>query len=230
MKTIPIFSIILSFLVFFSSGCKQSVVVHREVRNGVYHTVERHQTLWRICKTYGVDIEMVAAKNAIKDKNKINVGQRIFIPGAKKVLKVGVYIEDVTARTRKSTVRYEKGRFLWPVKGQVTATFGKASKRKHEGIDIYAPLGTPIRAADRGKVVYSDNKIRGYGNLIIIEHKDGFFTIYAHNQVNLVQEEVRVERGDVIAKVGNTGNAAGSHLHFEIRKGSKPLDPIRFLN
>jgi murein DD-endopeptidase MepM/ murein hydrolase activator NlpD len=116
------------------------------------------------------------------------------------------------------------------VKGQLTAKFGKASKRKHEGIDIYAPLGTRIRAADRGKVVYSDNKIRGYGNLIIIEHKDGFFTIYAHNQVNLVQEEVRVERGDVIAKVGTTGNAAGSHLHFEIRKGNKPLDPIRFLN
>jgi murein DD-endopeptidase MepM/ murein hydrolase activator NlpD len=227
VKSIPVFLIIL--LVFFS-GCRQSVAVRREVRNGVYHTVERHQALWRICKTYGVDMDMVATINGIKDKNKIAVGQRIFIPGAKKVLKVGIYIEDVTARTRTSTVKYEKGKFLWPVEGQITGTFGKDSKKKHKGIDIYAPLGTPIRAADKGKVVYSDNKVRGYGNLIIIEHKDSFFTIYAHNQVNLVQEEVRVERGDVIARVGHTGNAEGSHLHFEIRKGSKPLDPMRFLH
>lgn len=174
-------------------------------------------------------MDEVARINGIEDKNKIRVGQRIFIPGAKKVLKVDIYIEDVTARRRLPAVRYVKERFIWPVEGKVAATFGTDGKRRHDGIDIRAPLGTPIRTADSGRVVYSDNKMRGYGNLIIIEHKDGFFTIYAHNQVNLVKEEERVKRGGIIARVGQTGNASGPHLHFEIRKGSKPLNPLRFL-
>ncbi|MBW2040137.1 MAG: M23 family metallopeptidase [Deltaproteobacteria bacterium] len=226
MRFIPVFLVVL---LVFSSGCRHHRGVYRGVQHGVYHTVERHQTLWRICKTYGVDMDKVARINRIKDKNKIEVGQRIFIPGAKKALKVDVYIEDVTARRRPPAVRYGKGRFIWPVEGKVTAKFVMDGQRRHDGIDICASLGTPIRAADSGRVVYSDNKMRGYGNLLIIEHKDSFFTIYAHNQANLVKEEVWVKRGEVIANVGETGNATGPHLHFEIRKGSKPLDPLRFL-
>ncbi len=218
MRFIPVFFVIL--LVLFG-GCR-----HME---GVYHKVEPHQTLWRICKTYGVDMEEVARTNKIRDKSKIEVGQRIFIPGAEQVLEVGVYIEDVTARKRRAVVKHEKGKFIWPVEGRVTAKFNMDVQRRHDGIDICVPLGTPIRAADSGRVVYSDNKIRGYGNLIIIEHKDGFFTLYAHNQTNLVKEEVLVKKGEVIARVGNTGDATGHHLHFEIRKGSKPLDPLHFL-
>jgi lipoprotein NlpD len=174
-------------------------------------------------------MEEVARINGIRDRSKIQVGQRIFIPGAAKVLKVNIYVEDVTARRRSTAVRYEKGKFMWPVQGTMTAQFGMDGKRRHDGIDISAPIGTPIKAADSGRVVYSDNKMRGYGNLIIIEHRDNFFTIYAHNNENLVQEEVVVQRGDIIARVGKTGNATGSHLHFEIRKGSRPLDPIQFL-
>jgi murein DD-endopeptidase MepM/ murein hydrolase activator NlpD len=174
-------------------------------------------------------MEEVARINGIRDKNTIQVGQRVFIPGATKVLKVDIYVEDVTARGRSTAVRYEKGRFVWPVQGAVTATFGLDGNRRHDGIDISAPVGTPIRAADNGRVVYSDNKMRGYGNLIIIEHSDNFFTIYAHNKENLVEEEVLVKRSDIIARVGRTGNATGSHLHFEIRKGSKPLNPVQFL-
>jgi murein DD-endopeptidase MepM/ murein hydrolase activator NlpD len=215
-------------LVVLSVGCRHQGYVYRG-QPGVYHTVKRHQTLWRICKTYGVEMEEVARLNGIRDKNKIQVGQRIFIPGATKVLKVDIYVEDVTARGRSTAVRYEKGKFVWPVQGAVTATFGLDGNRRHDGIDISAPVGTPIRAADSGRVVYSDNKMRGYGNLIIIEHRDNFFTIYAHNKENLVEEEVLVKRGDIIARVGRTGNATGPHLHFEIRKGSKPLNPVRFL-
>ncbi len=196
---------------------------------GVYHTVERHQTLWRICKTYGVEMDEVARVNGIRDKSRIEVGQRIFIPGARRVMKVDIYIEDVTAKKRQPAVKYEKGRFIWPVEGKVTARFGMDGGRRHDGIDIAAPSGATIRASDSGTVVYSDDKMRGYGNLIIIEHKDSFFTIYAHNQVNLVAEEKQVQRGEVIAKVGETGNATGPHLHFEVRKGSRPLDPLRFL-
>jgi murein DD-endopeptidase MepM/ murein hydrolase activator NlpD len=219
------------FIVIFVAvgfGCRHPRELAKE-QPGVYHTVKRHQTFWRICKTYGVDMDEVARINGINDKTKIEVGQRIFIPGAAKVLKVDIYVEDVIAPERPTIVRYEKGRFIWPVEGRVTAQFGKNPKRRHDGIDIAAPEGTPVRAADSGKVVYSDNKMRGYGNLIIIEHQDHFFTIYAHNAENAVQEEALVKKGDIIALVGRTGNATGPHLHFEIRKGSSPLDPLQFL-
>jgi len=222
---------LLIFCVIMAGGCSQPPVVHDAGTRpkGVYHVVERHQTLWRICKTYDVDIDDVARVNGIKDKSKIRVGQRIFIPRATKVVKVDVYIEDLTARKGTRPVSYVKDRFIWPVRGRVMAKFGTDGQRRHDGIDISAPRDTPIRAADTGRVVYSDNKMRGYGNLIIIEHSNSFFTIYAHNKVNLVNERVRIQRGQVIGRVGSTGNAKGPHLHFEIRKGSKPLDPLRFL-
>jgi murein DD-endopeptidase MepM/ murein hydrolase activator NlpD len=111
----------------------------------------------------------------------------------------------------------------------MTALFGMDGKWKHDGIDVSAPIGTPFRAADSDRVVYSDNKMRGYGNLIILEHRDKFFTIYAHNKENMGKEEVLVEQGDIIARLDKTGNATGSYLHFEVRKGSRPLNPIQFL-
>lgn len=225
MRVTALFVLVL-FAVFL--GCRHPGNVGYG-QSGVYHTVKRHQTFWRICKTYGVDMDEAARINAIKDKSKIEVGQRIFIPGATKVLKVDIYVEDVTARERSTVVLYEKGRFIWPVEGTITATFGTNEKRRHDGIDISALGSTPVRAADGGKVVYSDDKMRGYGNLIIIEHQDHFFTIYAHNEENVVKEEVVIKRGDIIARVGKTGNATGPHLHFEIRKGSNPLDPLLFL-
>ncbi len=224
-------ALLLVCLLLVSVGCRHTRGVGHAQR-GVYHTVKRHQTFWRICKTYGVDMEKVARINGIKDKTKITVGQRIFIPGAKRVLKVDIYVEDVTAGGKATAVTYEKGRFILPVEGQVTASFcakETTAKRRHDGIDISAMTGTVVRAADSGKVVYSDNKMRGYGNLIIIEHQDHFFTIYAHNEENLVKEEVLVKQGDAIARVGMTGSATGPHLHFEIRKGSEPLNPMRFL-
>jgi murein DD-endopeptidase MepM/ murein hydrolase activator NlpD len=226
MRFIPL---CLVFLAVLFSGCRHEGYVYHDAQRGVYHTVKRHQTFWRICKTYGVDMEEVARINGIRDKNKIQVGQRIFMPGATKTLKVDIYVEDVTAGGKSTVVRYERGRFVWPVQGMVAAPFGMDGDRRHDGIDISAPVGTPIRAADSGRVVYSDNKMRGYGNLIIIEHGDNFFTIYAHNKENLVEEEVSVKQGDIIARVGRTGNATGPHLHFEIRKGSKPLNPVQFL-
>ena len=232
-------ALLMVLLVLISVGCRHRPGGVGRAQRGVYHTVKRHQTFWRICKTYGVDMEEVARINGIKDKTKIEVGQRIFIPGAKRVLKVDIYVEDVTAGGKATAVTYEKGRFIWPVTGQVTASFSAYAttenrrwplgQRRHDGIDISALTGTTVQAADSGKVVYSDNKMRGYGNLIIIEHQDHFFTIYAHNEENLVKEEVLVKQGDAIARVGKTGSATGPHLHFEIRKGSEPLDPMRFL-
>jgi len=120
-------------------------------------------------------------------------------------------------------------RLIWPVVGPVVRGFQPEGKDPHEGIDISAPRGTPIRAAEEGRVIYSDNRIRGYGNMIIIRHKGRWATIYAHNDQNLVREGEFVRQGQEIARVGSTGRSTGSHLHFEVRYGRKPINPMRFL-
>ena len=102
-------------------------------------------------------------------------------------------------------------------------------RKKHQGIDISTPFGTPIKASNAGKVIYSNNGIKGYGNLIILRHSEEYVTVYAHNQVNLVEEGTWAEKGQIIGKVGQTGRATGPHLHFEIRKNNKALDPFLFL-
>ena len=197
---------------------------------GVYHVVERHQTFYRICKTYGVDLKEVASLNGITDPSKIQTGQRIFIPGAKKALKVEIYIDDVAAEQgEKLKVAYKKLDFIWPVEGKISDGFEEAESKRHQGIDIPSPLGTPIRASHAGMVIYSNNTIKGYGNLIILRHSEEFVSVYAHNQANLVGEGTWVEKGQVIGKVGQTGRASGPHLHFEMRRNNKAVDPMLFL-
>lgn len=223
--------------VFLINGCARHKIVIEKLpppleRKGVYHVVEKHQTLYRICKTYGVDIKEVASLNGITDPSKIQTGQRIFIPGAKKVLKVEIYIDDVVAEPgekARGKVAHKKLNFIWPVEGKVADTFNDTESKRHQGIDIPSPPGTPIKASSSGTVIYSSNTIKGYGNLIILRHSEEFVTIYAHNQVNLVEEGSWVERGQIIGKVGQTGRATGPHLHFEIRKNNKAVDPIMFL-
>jgi len=191
--------------------------------------VKRHQTLWRICKTYGVDINEVARVNHIQDPSKIRVGQKIFIPRAKRVLKVDIYIDDIGGRRGRSEdpkkIALARGRFSWPVRGKVTREFGIRGTTKHDGIDISAPRDTPIKAANSGRVLYSGSEIKGYGNIIIIEHEQGFTTVYAHNDVNDVSEGEKVGRGQIIGKVGRTGTASGPNLHFEIRMNNRPINP-----
>jgi murein DD-endopeptidase MepM/ murein hydrolase activator NlpD len=226
-----------SFLsvIFLIGGCARHRVPFERpspppYKKGVYHVVERHQTLYRICKTYGVDLKGVASLNGIPDPSKIETGQRIFIPGAKKVLKVEIYIDDVAAEQgEKSKIAYKKLDFIWPVEGKIIDVFADVERKNHQGIDISSPLGTPIKASNAGTIQYSNNGIKGYGNLIILRHSEEYVTLYAHNQVNLVEEGTWVEKGQIIGKVGQTGKASGPHLHFEIRKNNKPVDPFLFL-
>ncbi len=207
---------------------------------GIYHKVGKGETLWRIAQTYHADLQQIAELNDIQDPTKIWVGQKIFVPGAsfqKKIRLPGELDKKVNISHSKTpvpknpskTLKLYKGKFLWPVRGRVSSNFGVRNGRKHDGIDISASSGTPVKAAASGRVAYSDNKIRGYGNLIIVAHSNGFNTVYAHNQVNLVRKGEKVERGQLIAKVGETGRASGPHLHFEIRDGRKPRNPRFFL-
>jgi len=124
--------------------------------------------------------------------------------------------------------RDDKTALSWPIAGQITSKYGPRRGSFHDGLDISAPLGTPILAAASGEVIYS-GALRGYGNLVILRHSDGCVTVYAHTQKNLVQEGERVRRGQVIARVGQTGRASGPHLHFEVRKDNLARNPLRYL-
>jgi len=187
--------------------------------------------LFRIGKAYDVAYEELARVNRIKDVSQIHVGQRIFIPGATRQLPVETItpVEPSPATPSMPEVPDSSvDGFIWPVKGTINSGFGPRGISSHDGIDIGAPEGTPIRAIEKGEVIYSD-QLRGYGNIIIVRHTGGFISVYAHNEANLVREGQAVSRGEVIARVGNTGRVTGPHLHFEIRKHNAAQDPLRYL-
>ncbi len=117
--------------------------------------------------------------------------------------------------------------FIWPLrKYRVSSRYGRRWGRLHAGIDLRAPRGTPIRAAAAGRVTFAG--FRGaYGYKVIISHGRGVETVYAHNSRNLVKRGQRVRQGEIIAHVGRTGNATGSHVHFEFRRHGRALDPVR---
>ena len=121
---------------------------------------------------------------------------------------------------------------MWPVAGgKINSFYGwRTGKRFHDGIDIMAPSGTKVFASKSGEVIYSSNRIRGYGNMIVIRHNAGYSSVYSHNKINLVKKGDVVRQGDVIAQVGSTGHSSGPHLHFEIRKGKYSVDPLKYLN
>lgn len=130
--------------------------------------------------------------------------------------------------------RVGKYNFMWPVKtSRLSSAFGHRihpitkQSSTHTGIDMPSPVGTPIYAADSGKITFSGWK-GGYGNTVIIEHKNGYQTLYAHNSKLVVKEGQYVERGQYIAKMGSTGQSTGSHLHFEIKRGGKAINPLYF--
>jgi murein DD-endopeptidase MepM/ murein hydrolase activator NlpD len=117
--------------------------------------------------------------------------------------------------------------FRWPARGRVISGFGGGSG--NEGINIALPEGTPVKATESGTVAYAGSEVKGYGNLVLIRHDNGFVSAYAHNGEISVKRGDKVRRGQVIAKSGQTGNVTSPQLHFEIRKGSTPVDPIPHL-
>ena len=116
----------------------------------------------------------------------------------------------------------------WPTPGVLISGFGTRERDAHEGIDLAAPEGTPVCAAEDGTVLFAGEQ-RGYGNLVLLAHKNDLVTVYAHNEKNLVRKGQNVARGETIARIGHTGNATGPHLHFEVRVAARPRDPLGFL-
>jgi len=226
---------VLLTLVFLAGGCGASkldlIPVPEAEAVGVFHTVQEGETLYSICWTYGVDLQEVMEVNGLEESAQLRAGQVIFIPEASKEIHLKTKPPEKAGEKppTKLSPPPEKSRFIWPVLGTISSLFGVRDGRRHDGLDIAAPEGTPILAAAAGEVIFSGNQGTGYGNLVIIRHADNFITIYAHCLRNLAREGDRVDQGQKIALVGRTGRASGPHLHFEIREGVKPRNPLFFL-
>ncbi len=192
------------------------------------HIVKKGETLALIARTYKVDYKDIARLNGIKKPYTIYVGQRLTIRG-KRSNTVSKHPSKASKSPTVAAPSTSKFRLIWPVKGRLSSKFGPRKGRKHDGIDVANKVGTPIVAAQSGQVVYADNKLTGYGNLIIIRHNASMFTAYAHSNRMYVSKGDKVRKGQHIADVGETGRVTGPHLHFELRRGDKAIDPLPYL-
>jgi murein DD-endopeptidase MepM/ murein hydrolase activator NlpD len=182
---------------------------------GLYHKIRPKETLWRVSKMYGVDLQTLARANKLADTQKIYAGQLLFIPQAS----VTDFGENAKERP-----------FVWPLKGKVLSFYGSIKDGvKNKGIDINARHGEAVIAARSGKVSFIDENMKGFGKTLIIDHTDEFSTVYACNSQILVKVGQSVRQGTVIAKAGQSGRAASPRLHFEIRKKHEPQNPFYFL-
>lgn len=202
------------------------------------HTVQAGDTLSEIGVRYGIPFQEISRLNNLADPDKIEVGQRLRIPhGGADSLKTA---QSAPTRRRTATRQTAVGeqkrggrrpardRFIWPTKGVVTSRFGPRNNSFHDGIDIAAPVGTPIVAVAPGEVIYS-GVLRGYGKVIIVRHGNGYASVYAHNSAHYVKQGQLVKQGQRIAAVGKTGRATGPNLHFEIRRHNKAQNPLKLL-
>ena len=204
------------------------------------HVVRRGDTVGAIAKRYGVSLKRLASVNRIEPPYRIYPGQTLRLPGAKAAAGTRVARRPASPGRVKSKPpkavalarpppRAGK-RFLWPVDGPVAVGFGVRGKGlRNDGINILARRGTGVRAAENGVVAYSGNAVRGFGNLVLIKHAGGWMSAYAHNEVLLVRTGQRVRRGETISRVGSTGNVSKPQLHFELRRGRRAVDPLRYL-
>jgi murein DD-endopeptidase MepM/ murein hydrolase activator NlpD len=188
--------------------------------NGQYHIVCAGETMWSIAAAYGLNAAAIENANQDKNPNCLKIGERLVIPQ-----RSSTQMLQASAPSRGLSF---SGLFSWPLTGTITSYFGWRKAGYHHGIDIANKLGTPIKAAANGVVTYTGWK-SVYGRTVIIQHDDGKSTLYAHTQKILVKEKQQVKRGQVIARVGVSGNSTGPHLHFEIRQGTSCLNPLGLL-
>lgn len=200
-------------------------------RASAVHTVAPGETLYRIAQEYNVTVDALMAANGIGDPRELRIGQRLMIPGRHTA---GAGEQDFAAASALGLgdpwdVAPADRQFAWPVAaGTVSSPFGMRHGAMHEGIDIAAPIGTPILAADSGTVIFV-GRLRGYGNVVIIQHSGNYATVYGHNRRILTSAGTTVTRGQQIAEMGMTGRATGPNLHFEVRYANRPQNPLAYL-
>ncbi len=210
LKTVFIFLFPLLTLIGCASAPLVTPVKMAPGMPGIYHRVEKSQTLWRISKIYNLDIDELINVNRLPDASKLEVGQLIFIPQRRQVQASysGSSSED----------------FIWPLKGRIISGFGTNSDNViNKGLNIQPRSGSDVLASRSGKVVFRSQNFMSYGKTIIVEHGDGFSTVYARNAELLVNLGDWVQKGQVIARVDS------GYLHFEIRKGYSSQNPYFYL-
>jgi lipoprotein NlpD len=199
---------------------------------GTTHVVQKGETLYRIARTYGIDPGELMETNGITDPRTLSPGQEIFVPGATRPLEVGPLPGGSTAAQEPEPDLLPRkpgsGRLQWPLQGVLYRGFGVKQGQRHDGIDLSAPEGTLVRAAAPGEVIYTGNQ-SGYGTIVILRHSGSLITLYAHNSAVLVKDGDRVDAGTPIARVGMSGRTTGPHLHFEVREGTRPRNPLPYL-
>ena len=215
------------------------------MKSGRYVRVSKNETIEQLAKRYQVSVSALKSANS---GDSFNAGEWIFVPsefGVVSYLRKPAQDEnqsvsndavedddDVDRSHLGSSVDPQSTGFLWPVPAsrRISSEYGARWGRQHEGIDIAAPIGSDILAIDDGVVMYSGQEIGGYGNLVVLAHRKGYFSIYAHALKNFVSKGQRVHRGQVVALVGMTGRSTGPHLHFEVRRNSAAYDPEEFVS
>ena len=197
---------------------------------GHWYVLEAGETLDLVAQRAGVPAEDILELNGFESAALVKPGTLLFVM-------TGTAPEGATATSDTTGAgplpdRGPAPALRWPlttIRILVGSPFGARWGKPHEGIDLPAPVGTPVFAAADGRVVYAGAAIRGYGNLIVLKHAGDLLTAYAHNSVLLVSQGQSIRAGDRIALVGQSGHATGPHLHFEVRSGQIPRDPMNYL-
>jgi murein DD-endopeptidase MepM/ murein hydrolase activator NlpD len=215
------------------------------------YVMKNGDSLYGIALQHRVTLEELKRANGITDPTKVWAGTVIFVPAQSapaitqgppqqstvpRIVQVPPRIINAAPEPAKATpavaapARGAATRFRWPVRGRVIAGFGKRPDGSHnDGVNLAVPLGTEVAAAEAGKVAYAGNELKGYGNLVLIRHANGWVSAYAHADQILVRPNDDVRRGQVIARAGRTGAVDQPQLHFELRQGSRPVDPVPHL-
>ena len=199
----------------------------RPATTGERYVVRRGETLSGIAERADVSMAELAAFNRIDSPDDLYAGQKLRLPAADVARSEPPAAKPALGPISRGAPPPLSGQgFLWPVNGKVVGGFGPIGQgQRRDGIDIAARQGAPVLAAEDGIVAYAGGGIRGYGRLILLRHDEGYITTYSHNAALLVEAGELVQRGQVIARVGATGDATRSQLHFELRKGRTPIDP-----
>ena len=181
------------------------------------YRVKKGDSLYKISRKFGINQNMLAKRNMLQSPYFLIVGDRLYLP-------------EVNYKNTKIHKKSQIISFLWPLKGKIISNFGsKQGGTFNEGINISAPLGTRVSASADGIVVYTGSELKGYGKLILIRHNQGWVSGYAHNDNISVNLGDSVKAGELIARVGKTGNVMFPQSYFELRKKGKAVDPLKFL-
>ncbi len=225
-------AIVFAVAITLCSGCSASApptappALYPQSARPVEHVVRPGETVYHIARAYGVSVQRLLEANHLSDSRDLRVGQSLLIPGSYTYASLGGAESALGAMWN---VPRATRQFAWPVwSGTVTSGFGMRHGTMHDGVDIAAPVGTAVRAADSGVVVFVGT-LNGYGNTVIVRHSDNYVTVYGHNSRARVREGSSVARGQTIAEVGTSGRTTGPNLHFEVRYDNHAYNPLSYL-